>query len=140
MPWNDNAVPYASRKVDLYSMASGGTSGSASVWTTKKGTYAAENISVNRPQFVGKRYSEVRAPNGAFGTDDFVEGSATLQYADGSAKAAIPGDGFNVTFDTTIGGENFVVTSAGHAESQGDFKKQNITFQKLIAGTVTATV
>src|SRR5258706_4792502 len=75
--WNDANVPYGARTVVFKRQASAG-SGS---WSTTLGTYVLESITPTRSSQVQQRRDEVGQPNGAFGVDNFVEGSAVVQLA-----------------------------------------------------------
>lgn len=114
----DNSVPYGSRTVTFSRAA------------VSLGSYVAEQISVNRPANVLKRKNEVGNPNGAVGQEDFVTGSATVQLADSTSKQLRVGDTFPAIFDTDLGSENYWITSADQPESQSDYKKQSVQFQK----------
>lgn len=114
----DNSVPYGSRVLTVSRLG------------VSQGDYVAEQISLSRPANVIKRYDQVRNPNGAVGQEDFVTGSATLQLATSSSKQLRVGDTFPATFDDITGSETFWLTSVDQPESQGDYKKQSVQFQK----------
>jgi hypothetical protein len=134
--WNDGALIYGARKLDIYPMDAGsGGSGTGSTWATgpKRATYLSEQITVNRPQAVANQKTEAGVPAGGFGVDDFVTGSTVIQIAD-IAKEAHAGDAFTVKLDGT-NSESFVITDAGHAEEQLSPRKQSISFRKLYIAT-----
>src|SRR5262249_11878905 len=81
--YNDGSIPYGSRVVAFKRVNSRGGSGATTTWAalTNAAIVVLENISVKRSGNVGKRYNEVRAPNGSFGQEDFAEGTAVAQLA-----------------------------------------------------------
>lgn len=138
MAYNDGSIPYGSRVVAFKRVASGGGSGATTTWSALANAAAVvlENISVKRSGLVNKRYNEVKAPNGSYGVEDFPEGSAVAQLAKdpvtNTTVALQFSDAFTTTFDNSIGTENWVITSIDQPEEQGSYKKQSISFQKLV--------
>jgi hypothetical protein len=132
--WNDGALKWGSRKVKFYSPSS--TDASGTIWGTLKGIYILETNGINRPQMVVRQYDEVRTPNGAIGLDDFVEGTATVQFGPSQTFIAT-GDAFTTVLDNSPGAtaEGFVVTGTDEPEAQGDIRKQNIRIQKIVTAT-----
>jgi hypothetical protein len=139
--YQDGAVPYGSRVVAFKRVNSGGGSGVASTWTALANatTVVLENISVKRSGLVNKIYDELKKPSKSYGQEDFPDGSAVAQLAKdptGTTTVALQfGDAFTTTFDASIGAESFVITSVDQPEEQGSYKKQSISFMKLIGVT-----
>ena len=86
--YNDGTVQYGSK-----------------VLTINAVTYAADNITVNRPTKAVDRTNELGEPSGSVGIADFVAGSCTLQLASGSTAEPANGLTFAATFDSGIGSE-----------------------------------
>ncbi len=116
--FNDGAIPYGSRLVTMFRAA------------VNLGTYVLENVTVNRPSHMIKRYNQIRQPNGSVGIDDFVEASAVAQLATITSTLLRNGDTFSDTFDAALGAETFIVAGADQPESQGEYKKQSLKFIK----------
>ncbi len=116
--YNDGAIPYGSRPETF---SRGGVS---------LGAYVLENLSINRPGKIIKRYDELGGPNGSVGVPDFVNGSATAQEATSSAKPLRPGDQFTDTFDGDLGAETWFITDTDQPEGQNEYKKYHIKFIK----------
>lgn len=146
--WNDGAVPYGARTVVFYRQTTAGN------WTTKLGTYVLEGITPTRTSRVGKRYDEVAQPNGSFGVEDFTEATTVVQLAtavgNGTGGTTIPirpGDAFATVLDPsspalpnmTTSAESFIVTKADAPEGQLEYKRQNVSIQKLYNVTISAT-
>lgn len=133
MNWNDGGLPFGSRKVQIYPAGASDASGNT-LWTgAAKGIYILEQHSPSRPQKVVKTYNEAGAPNGAVGTDDFVEGSATVQLANVLTNPVATGDAFTTKQRGTGTSESFVVINADEPENQLDVRKQSIRVQKIVA-------
>jgi hypothetical protein len=136
--YNDGSIPYGSRVVAFKRVATGGGSGATTTWSalTNAAAVVLENISVKRSGLVNKVYNEVKAPSKSYGVEDFAEGSAVAQLAKdpvtNTTVALEFGDAFTTTFDFSIGAESFVITSIDQGEEQGMYKKQSISFMKLI--------
>lgn len=130
--FNDGGAPANARKVSIYSV-SGADASNCSQYATPKGIYVLENATFHRPNYVSKRYDETRAPNGAVGTDDFVEGSATAQRAFGGTVELDTGDAFTTARNGSTGPvyEAFVIVDVDSPETQGEIQKQGIRYQKL---------
>lgn len=141
--WNDGGLKWGSRKVKFYTPGAvdgnGNTTWTA-LLTSASPVYILEVNSPNRPQFVQKQYDEIRQPNGAFGVDDFVELSATVQFGPGQ-NFVTNGCAFATVLDNSPGAtaEGFVVISTDEPESQGDIRKQNIRLQKIYKATLPTT-
>lgn len=135
-PWNDGALIYGARKLDIYPMDAGsGGSGTGSTWATgpKRATYVSEQISVTRSTRKVMQYDETGKPNGSFGVEDFVTGSTVIQIA-ATANEVVAGDAFTIKLDGT-NAESFVITEVSHPEAQLEARKQSISFQKLYKAT-----
>jgi hypothetical protein len=133
MSFGDGIVWYGTRRVDTYTPTVPGGSGTASSYAgaAKKGTFVCENFQLTRPSYKVNQYDELRQPRKSFGVADFVEGSLTAIIDDPSLEWQI-GDGFTVKPDNT-NSESFWVTSVDHPESQGEYRKQSVRFQKLVS-------
>lgn len=129
--YNDGSVPYGSR-VEAVSRPATLPGGSNPRGTFSNVSYVFENITVNRPTFIIKRYDEARNPSASVGIDDFVEGSAVVQLATSSTKELAAGDTFSDTFDQGLGAENFIIHSVDQTLTQGDYRKQPIRFIKKL--------
>lgn len=94
--------------------------------------YVAENISFNQPTTVAERRDEDGDPSGQAIVAGFDNGSASLQYATTLTLAPAIGATFTLTRNggATIG---CVVSEAGDAFTQMDFKKGTISFRRRYA-------
>lgn len=112
---NDGTVQYGSRTLQI--PASTGD------------TFVADNIEISRPSKVIEQTDQLDEPSGQVIVDDFVTGTAQLQYI---ASTAPPqkGEEFTDTFDSDIGSETFIVQERTDTEDKGSEKKCNITFRK----------
>ncbi len=115
--YNDNNVPFGSQVV---TMLSGGTSGV---------TFVAENISLKEPSNIIERFDEVGAPSGQVIQPQFVNGTATLQFATTLTVPPTIGCTFTLTRNggATVG---CVVSEVDEPETQKDAKKCSINFRK----------
>ena len=131
--FSDGLIWYGTRKVDIYIPSAPGGNGTASSYAgaTKLGTFTLENFQLSRNSYKVNQYTEVRKPRKSYATEDFAEGSATAQIDDPAQELQI-GYGFTVKLDNNTA-ESFWVTSPDHPESQGEYRKQSIRFQKLVA-------
>lgn len=108
--YNDGAIPFGSRILAINSV-----------------NFAAEDFNINEPmQEIQRRNVVTNAPAGFVITDDFVDGTATLQLAN-AQTAPLRGD----SFITPIRGANAncVVSQVGTPESQGTDKKVSINWK-----------
>lgn len=112
---NDGSVQYGSRTVQIPSSTGD--------------TFVFDNIEVNRPTNVIEQTDQLGEPSGQVLVDGFVTGSGTLQMIAGT-DAPVLGEVFAVTFDTTIGSEDFYVSSVSQPETKDGEKKANIEFRK----------
>ena len=70
-------------------------------------------------------------PSGAFATTDFVTASAVAQVSDVSKPIALY-DAFTIKPDG-VNAISFWVTNVGTPEQQGEYRKQNVSLQKLVS-------
>ena len=112
MTFNDVNVPFGSQVVTI-----GGTA------------FIADNISLNVPTQVIERRDEVGNPSGQVIIEQFVSGSAVLQFA--TTLTVPPTNGATFTMvrngGATIG---CVVSQVAEPQTQLDSKKCNINFRK----------
>lgn len=114
--YNDGTVQYGSRVLTFNSVA-----------------YVADNINVNRPTKAIDRTQQLGEPSGSVGIADFATLSATLQLAaDATAEPQCGMLSAAVTFDATIGAEQFYLTNVGRAEVKDGEKKINVTAKKKV--------
>lgn len=140
--FSDGSIPYGTRHIDFYPQTAPAANGQPSSYAgaVKKGTFTCENCEVSRPSFRVKQYNEVRKPSGQFAIDDFDGGSCVVQIYDVNVQIHRY-DAFQITFDSIIGAESFWVASVSAPEGQGEYRKQNVTFEKLVSvAGPTATV
>ena len=135
MNFSDGVIYYGTRHVDLYTPTTPGGSGTASSYAgaTLKGTFVCENFQATRGSYKVNQYDEIRQPRRSYAMADFVEGSLTA-ILDNPALEWQIGDGFTVKLDNT-NAESFWVTSVDHPESQGEYRKQSVRFQKIVSIT-----
>lgn len=143
MSWNDGGLKWGSRKVKFYTPGAVDANGSttwSTLLTASSPIYILETNGVTRPQFTLRQYDEVRNPNGSFGVDDYVEVSATVQFAP-TQNFVTTGCAFSTVLDNSPSAtaEGFVVTSTDEPEAQGDIRKQNIRLQKIYKATIPTT-
>lgn len=134
MSWNDGGVPIGGRKIKLYKSNGASDASGSTQWQTEVGIYIAEQNGATRGQKVSKRYDESGAPNGAYGVDDFVEGSATLQPAYTGTVLPDPGMAFTSARHGGGGNESWVLTSVDEPEEAGVIRKVGVRIQKLVVG------
>jgi hypothetical protein len=131
--FSDGAIPFGTRKIDVYPATAPGANGQASSYAgaVKKGTYTCEALSPDRPARVVRQYSEVNQPQGAFATDDFDTVSTTVQVSD-VTKPIARYDGFTVKLDNNTV-ESWWATNVSTPEQQGEYRKQTVNWQKLVS-------
>ena len=115
--FNDATVPYGSQVITAFS---GGATGVA---------FVAENISVKEPTNIIERFDELGIPSGQVIVPQFVNGSATLQFATTLTSVLTIGVTFTLTRNggATIG---CVVSDVSDPQTQKDAKKCVISFRK----------
>lgn len=130
--FSDGSIPFGTRHIDVYAAIAPAGNGSPSSFSgVKKATYVLESFSVERPSRVVRQYNEVNQPQASFATDDFNTVSVTLQVANVSLPVALY-DAFTVKQDGATA-ESWWATSVSTPESQGEYRKQTVQFQKLVA-------
>lgn len=113
----DNNVPYGSQVIAVFS---GGTSGV---------NFVAENISYKEPSNIIERFDELGNPTGQVIQPQFVNGTATLQFATTLTVPPTIGATFILTRN---GGATVlnVISEVDEPETQKDAKKCQINFRK----------
>ena len=112
---NDGSLPFGSRTLQI--PASTGD------------TFVAERFDVTVPGNFQGQYDENGAPSGGVDTEEFEEGSATLQIPTGSPTLPVRGNEF-ATPDAAGSSTTYYVTSVGIPEENQGIKKCEISFRK----------
>lgn len=112
---NDGTLPFGSRALRIPH--------------TTGATFIAERFDTTKPGNFNGQYDASGAPSGGVDTDEFEEGSATLQIATGSPTLPVRGNEF-ATPDSTGATTTYYVTSVGIPEENQGIKKCEIAFRK----------
>jgi hypothetical protein len=98
---------------------------------TAVGTYATDDFSKSVPTSVEEYTNDDNVPSGALITRGVETGSATLQFASGSAVRPEVGHVFRHPVDAS-GNVWYVITEAGVTESKGGESKIPVSFRQVI--------
>jgi hypothetical protein len=131
--FSDGSIPFGTRHIDVYSPIAAGVNGTPSSYAAapKKGTYVCEGFSPDDPSRVVRQYNEVNQPQAAFATDDFQTASTVVQVSD-VTKPIAKYDAFTIKQDGSTS-TSWWATNVSTPESQGEYRKQNVTWQKLVS-------
>ena len=112
---NDGTLPFGSRTLVIP--------------VTTGDTFVAERIDITKGGSFNGQYDEDGVPSGGVDTDEFEEGSATLQIPTGAITLPVRGDVF-LTPDSAGASTSYYVTSVGTPEENQGIQKCEISFRK----------
>jgi len=90
-------------------------------------TYIADDVNVERPTKEINVTDENDLPDRSHSYDDFVTGSANLQFL---TQYPAKFETFSYTSNATIGAETFIVMTVGEPKTKGSIHMVPITFKK----------